>query len=137
MKRLIIIAILILVGTIGLKAQTPTNVQMETLNDSISVMFQHLARTNAELNYLNENVRLHSKISLLSFALEGVGVACLLGGSSSNQNNHYSGIWSLTGKEQIGVYLCVFGGLVFLSSYIPIWNNKIQFDERGLIIPID
>ena len=89
MKRQIIIVLLTLIATVGLKAQTPTNVQMETLNDSISVMFQHIAKTNAELDFLNESVRLHSQIALGSFVLEGVGVACLLG-SSSSLNNGFS-----------------------------------------------
>ena len=133
MKKQIIIAILILVGTIGLKAQTPTNVQMETLNDSISVMFQHLARTNAELDYLNESVRLHSQIALGSFVVEGIGVACLWWAPTDVVN----GLKERDSMTQLGLGLCLAGGIAFICSYIPLWTSKIKFDKRGLVIPID
>ena len=133
MKSLIIIALFIIAAVNVTKAQTPIEPKIETATDSISVMFQHLARTNAEIEYLNESVRLHSQIALGSFALEGVGVACLLL-SSSNINNGFAEMEPLA---KLGFGICLAGGIGYLCSYIPIWTNKIKLDEHGLIIPLN
>ena len=133
MKRLIVLAILTIVATIGLKAQTPTSPKMETATDSISVLFQQLERTNEEVAYLNERLRIHSQFALGSFVLEGIGVACLLSSSS----NILQGFSEMDRLAQLGFDLCVIGGIGFVLSYIPIWTKKIKIDERGLIIPLN
>lgn len=129
MKRLVIIAVLLAVA-IGIKAQTPSAPQMET--DSVSVMLRHLANTNAEVAYLNESLRLHSQLALGSFALEGIGVACLLF-SSPNLGN---GIAEMEPLAKLGLGLCVVGGIGFICSYIPIWTSKVRMDNRGLVISL-
>ena len=133
MKKYICIVALTILSVIGVKAQTPTTLPTEMANDSISVLFQHLARTNAEIAYINENVRLHSQIALGSFAMEGIGVACLLA-TSSNLSNGFS---EMEPMAKLGCCLCVAGGIGFLCSYIPIWTSKVRLDERGLIIPLN
>lgn len=126
MKRLIIIAALAIVAAIGAKAQTPA---MPT--DSVSVMFQHLANTNAEVAYLNDNLRLHSQLALGSFALEGIGAACLMLSSSSAISQGFADMEPLA---KLGIGLCAIGGIGFICSYIPIWTSKVNVDERGIIV---
>ena len=133
MRKAIFVAILTIVTAIGAKAQNLDYSKMETLNDSISVMFQHLARTNAELDYLNECVRLHSQIALGSFVLEGIGVACLWWAPTDVVN----GLKERDSMTQLGLGLCLAGGIAFICSYIPLWTRKIKIDKRGLVIPID
>lgn len=128
MKRLVIIAALIIAAVVGVKGQTPTTPQTET--DSVSIMLRHLANTNAEVAYLNDNLRLHSQLALGSFALEGIGVACLLFSSP----NIGGGFAEMKPLAKLGFGLCVVGGVGFLCSYIPIWTNKVKIDGRGLII---
>lgn len=127
MKRLVIIATLIVAAAIGAKAQTP-----QTSIDSVSVMLRHIANTNKEVAYMNDCLRLHSQLALGSFALEGIGAACLMLSSPV----FTQGFSDMEPLAKLGVGLCVVGGIGFLCSYIPIWTNKVRMDNRGLIISL-
>ena len=124
MKKLLLVA-LIIVAAIGAKAQTP-----EMPADSVSVMLRHIANTNAEVSYLNDCVRLHSQISLGSFALEGIGVACLL----FSKPDISQGLSKMEPLARLGFGFCVAGGIGFVCSYIPIWTSKVKVDSRGLVV---
>ena len=130
MKKLIIVAAFVLAAAFGAKAQTVS--KMETANDSISMMFGSLQSTNKELVYINDNLRLHSQIALGSFALEGIGAACLLLSSPVAMQ----GFSDLEPLAKLGVGFCFAGGIGFICSYIPIWTSKVHLDERGLIIDL-
>lgn len=127
MKRLVIIATLIVAAAIGAKAQTPQHPV-----DSVSVMLRHIANTNKEVAYMNDCLRLHSQLALGSFAMEGIGAACLML-SSPIFTQSFSDMEPLA---KLGVGLCVVGGIGFVCSYIPIWTSKIKVDNRGLIISL-
>lgn len=127
MKRLVIIATLIVAAAIGAKTQTPQHPV-----DSVSVMLRHIANTNKEVAYMNDCLRLHSQLALGSFALEGIGAACLML-SSPIFTQSFSDMEPLA---KLGVGLCVVGGIGFVCSYIPIWTSKIKVDNRGLIISL-
>lgn len=133
MKRLFIIAALMLAAAFGLKAQDPTRDNPSQYpSDSVSVMLRHLADTNKEVAYMNDCLRLHSQLALGSFALEGIGAACLLLSSPV----FTQGFSDMEPLAKLGVGLCVVGGVGFLCSYIPIWTNKVKMDNRGLIISL-
>ena len=127
MKRLVIIATLIVAAAIGAKAQTPQHPV-----DSVSVMLRHIANTNKEVAYMNDCLRLHSQLALGSFALEGIGAACLML-SSPIFTQSFSDMEPLA---KLGIGLCTIGGIGFICSYIPIWTSKIKVDNRGLIISL-
>ncbi len=127
MKRLVIIATLIVAAAIVAKAQTP-----QTSIDSVSVMLRHIANTNKEVAYMNDCLRLHSQLALGSFALEGIGAACLMLSSPV----FTQGFSDMEPLAKLGVGLCIAGGIGFVCSYIPIWTSKIKVDNRGLIISL-
>ena len=126
MKKLIIIAALTL-AALTMRAQTPTGYNTSPVPaDSVSVMLRHLANTNAEVQYLNENLRLHSQLALGSFALEALGGVCL-----------WMAYYNYTkGMENLGTALCIAGGIGFICSYIPIWTKDVRLDNRGLVISV-
>lgn len=127
MKKIFLIAALVIAASIGAKAQAP---QMPA--DSVSVMLRHIANTNAEVLYINDCLRLHSQIALGSFVLEGIGAACIL--LSSSSPNISQGFSNMEPLAKLGIGLCAVGGLGFVCSYIPIWTGKIKVDGRGLVV---
>ncbi len=129
MKKLILTVALTAMA-FGAKAQTVS--KTETANDSISVMFRSLQNTNKELVYINDNLRLHSQITFGSFALEGIGAACLLLSSPVAMQ----GFSDMEPLAKLGVGFCVAGGIGFICSYIPIWTNKVHLDQRGFVIDL-
>lgn len=129
MKKLVFLAALVL-AALTMRAQNPVGDNLEPTADSVSVMLQHLARTNAEVAYLNDNLRLHSQLALGSFALEGVGVACLLMASNATDANKSQSL------KYLGIGFGAVGALGFLCSYIPIWTSKVRFDSRGLVVSL-
>lgn len=129
MKKLVFLAALVL-AALTMRAQNPVGDNLEPTADSVSVMLQHLARTNAEVAYLNDNLRLHSQLALGSFALEGVGVACLLMASNATDANKAQSL------RYLGIGFGAVGALGFLCSYIPIWTSKVRLDSRGLVVSL-
>ena len=130
MKKLVFLAALVL-AALTMRAQTPNRDNPSPVPaDSVSVMLQHLARTNAEVAYLNDNLRLHSQLALGSFALEGVGVACLLMASNATDANKAQSL------RYLGIGFGAVGALGFLCSYIPIWTSKVRLDSRGLVVSL-
>lgn len=124
MKRFLLIAALAL-AALTMRAQTPNGYNPSPVPvDSVSVMLRQLAATNAEVQYLNDCVRLHSQLALGSFVVEAVGGACLYLASKNGEIN----------LRNLGLGLCIAGGVGFLASYIPIWTKNIRLDERGLVV---
>ena len=124
MKKLLLIAALAL-AALTMRAQTPNGYNPSPVPvDSVSVMLRQLAATNAEVQYLNDCVRLHSQLALGSFVVEAVGGACLYLASKNGEIN----------LRNLGLGLCIAGGVGFLASYIPIWTKNIRLDERGLVV---
>lgn len=132
MKRLVIIAAFTL-AALTMRAQDPNGYNLSPVpSDSVSVMLRHIANTNKEVAYMNDCLRLHSQLALGSFALEGIGAACLMLSSPV----FTQGFSDMEPLAKLGVGLCVVGGIGFLCSYIPIWTNKVRMDNRGLIISL-
>ena len=126
MKRLLLFAALAL-AALTMRAQNPNRDNPSPVPvDSVSVMIRHLANTNAEVQYLNESLRLHSQIALGSFALEALGGACLWAAYYQGKDN----------LSRLGTAFCIAGGVGFLCSYLPIWTKSVRLDVRGLVIDI-
>lgn len=139
MKKSIIIAALLLSVAVG-KAQTA---------DSLSMALHHLAQTNTEIVNLNNDLRLHSEIAVGSFVMMGVSAFSFYRSSVADPPGptiHHSGPdgswtetptdWPKTWKT-IGITTGIIGLAAFIGSYIPIWNDRISLDERGLVISLD
>ena len=128
MKKLLLIAALVLAAAFGVKAQNPNRDNPSQVPaDSVSVMLRQLAATNAEVQYLNDCVRLHSQLALGSFVVEAAVGVCLYLASKNSETN----------LRNLGLGLCIAGGVGFLASYIPIWTKNIRLDERGLVISLN
>lgn len=134
MKRLIIIAALIIAAVFGAKAQTPTVPKTET--DSVSVMLRHLANTNAEVVYLNESLRLHSQLTVSSFAAAGLSAFMFYIASTCDPPAYPGAPDSGKGFRITGISLGAASAVLFVCSYIPIWTSKVKVDNRGLIISL-
>ena len=128
MKNFLVIITFLFFSVISVKAQTQP--QQSQAMDSISVLFQNLVRTNAEVDYLNECLRLHSQIALVSFAVEVAGGALLL--LSTKRDNPYQA----KNLKSVGIGLGIVGAIGFIGSYIPIWTKKIHLNEQGLVIDL-
>lgn len=118
-------------------------------NDSIAMVLNQLAKTNTEVVNTNRNLRLHSQIAVGSFAMMGFSAFSFYRSSVAEAPGptiHHSGPngswtetptdWQKTWKT-IGITTGIVGVLGFIGSYVPIWNDRISLDERGLIISID
>ena len=129
MKRFLLIAALAL-AALTMRAQNPNRDNPSPVPvDSVSVMLRHIANTNAEMQYINDNLRLHSQLALGSFALEALGGALI-----------YLAYQNGSGWENVGYFgtaFCIAGGVGFLCSYIPIWSKAIKVDERGLVVSLN
>lgn len=126
MKKVLLLAALVLAAAF-VKAQNPNRDNPSPVPaDSVSVMLRQLAATNAEVQYLNDCIRLHSQLALGSFVIEAAGGACLYLASKNSETN----------LRNLGLGLCIAGGVGFLASYIPIWTKNIRLDERGLVISL-
>lgn len=132
MKRLLLFATLAL-AALTMRAQNPNGYNLSPVpSDSVSVLLRHLADTNKEVAYINDCLRLHSQLALGSFALEGIGVACLLLSSPVVTQ----GLSDMDPLAKLGVGFCVVGGIGFICSYIPIWTQRVRLDGHGLVISL-
>lgn len=129
MKKLLLIAALVIAASIGAKAQAP---KMPT--DSVSVMLRHLSNTNAELEYINESLRLHSQLAVGSFAAAGLSAFMFYIASTCDPPTHYGEVDSGKSFRIVGYSLAAAGAGLFVCSYIPIWTKKVKLDSRGLVV---
>lgn len=141
MKRLLLIAALAL-AALTMRAQNPNLAKSKPVpSDSVSVMIRHLANTNAEVQYLNESLRLHSQIALGSFAFVGVSALCFYQMANLAVPSTHGGMAQynkdMKSLKTIGIATGVIGGVGFLCSYIPIWTKSVRIDERGLVISLN
>jgi hypothetical protein len=141
MKKLLLIAALVLVAAFGVKAQNPNRDNPSRVpTDSVSIMLRHLANTNAEMQYINDNLRLHSQLSIGSFAFMGVSALCFYQMANLEVPTSHSGMVQynkdIKSLKTIGIVTGIIGGVGFICSYIPIWTKKIKVDNRGLVINI-
>lgn len=140
MKRLLLIAALAL-AALTMRAQNPNRDNPSPVPvDSVSVMLRHLANTNAEVQQINENLRLHSQIALGSFAFVGVSALCFYQMANLAVPSTHGGMAQynkdMKSLKTIGIATGVIGGVGFLCSYIPIWTKSVRLDVRGLVIDI-
>ena len=141
MKKLLLIAALALTA-LTMRAQNPNGYNPSPVpSDSVSVMLRHLANTNAEVQYLNESLRLHSQIALGSFAFVGVSALCFYQMANLAVPSTHGGMAQydkdMKALKTIGIATGVIGGVGFLCSYLPIWTKEIKFDNRGLVISLN
>lgn len=149
MKQLIIIAAFVLTAAFGAKAQTPNIIKSEMpATDSVSVMLQHLARTNTEVVHINNSLRLHSQIALGSIVMVGVSAFSFYKSSiaeapgASTYHTGPEGSWVETPTDYrkvwktIGITTGIIGAVGFVCSYIPIWTSKVHLNEQGLVIDL-
>ena len=128
MKKLILFAALMWAAVAGANAQATTE-PMPT--DSVSVMFRHLAHTNAEIVRINKAYTMHA-------AMVGVGGAMMLTGS----------LLSLQGASQVelgddagvklakaGSWMSVVGVAFIAASFIPL-PRSVHVDGRGLVVDL-
>lgn len=111
MKKLLLIAALVIAASIGAKAQAP---KMPT--DSVSVMLRHLSNTNAELEYINESLRLHSQLAVGSFAAAGLSAFMFYIASTCDPPTHYGEVDSGKSFRIVGYSLAAAGAGLFVCS---------------------
>ena len=121
MKRLILLAVL-MTAVLGVKAQSPKVPVMETLTDSVSVMFQSLQKNNAEIVRLNKAYNVNATMISLGGALQLIGTGMTL--LSSNNS-----------MQKVGMLSSVIGTGFIVLSILPM-PKGVQVDERGLVIDL-
>lgn len=149
MKRLIFLAAIAL-AALTMRAQNPKGYNPSPVPvDSVSVMLRHLANTNAEVQHINDNLRLHSQIAVGSFAMMGVSAFCFYrstvaeapgptiyhtgpDGSWVEKPTDWRKAW-----KTMGIVTGAVGCVGFVCSFIPIWNKKVRLDNRGLVISLN
>lgn len=114
------VLIIILLVSFFVRAQSLTDSQTQVpSNDSLSVMFQHLARTNNEIVSINNSLGTH-------VAIVGVGGTMQVIGS----------IIALTKKDvKAGTILTLVGTAVLAASFFAM-PKGVHLDENGLIIDL-
>lgn len=134
MKKLLLIAALAL-ATLSMRAQNTNRYNLSPVaSDSVSIMLRHLANTNAELDYINESLRLHSQLAVGSFASAGLSAFMFYIASTCDPPTAYN--HNDTGKpfRIFGYAFAAAGAGLFVCSYIPIWTKKVKLDGRGLVV---
>lgn len=128
MKKLFLFAALMLAAVAGANAQATTE-PMPT--DSVSVMFRHLAQTNAEIVRINKAYTMHA-------AMVGVGGAAMLAGTIMMANGvarSEAGIPSGSSRVKAGPWVSAFGAAVIAASFIPM-PRGVRLDGRGLVVDL-
>lgn len=136
MKKALIIAALA-IAALTMMAQTPDSYMKPIPSDSVSIMLRHLANTNAELNYVNESLRLHSQLVVGSFASAGLSAFMFYIASTCDPPTHYNETDSGKQFRFFGYAFAAASAGLFIGSYVPIWTKHIHLDNRGLVIDID
>ena len=121
MKRLILLAIL-MIAALGVKAQSPKVPEMETLADSVSVMFQSMQKNNAEIVRLDKAYNVNATMISMGGALQLIGTGMTL--LSSNEK-----------MQKVGMLSSIIGTGVIVLSILPM-PKGVQVDERGLVIDL-
>lgn len=137
MKKLLFIAALAL-AAVTMRAQNPNRYNLSPVaSDSVSIMLRHLANTNAELNYINESLRLHSQLAVGSFASAGLSAFMFYLASTCDPPTPYN--HTDTGKtfRIFGYGFAAASAGLFVCSYIPIWTKNVKMDSRGLVISLN
>lgn len=134
MKKLLLIAALAL-AALTMRAQTPNGYNLSPVaSDSVSIMLRHLANTNAELDYINESLRLHSQLAVGSFAAAGLSAFMFYIASTCDPPTHYGQVDSGKSFRIFGYGFAAASAGLFVCSYIPIWTRKVKMDSRGLVV---
>ena len=121
MKRLILLAIL-MTAALGVKAQSPKVPEMETLADSVSVMFQSMQKNNAEIVRLDKAYNVNATMISMGGALQLIGTGMTL--LSSNES-----------MQKVGMLSSIIGTGFIVLSILPM-PKGVQVDERGLVIDL-
>lgn len=139
MKRILLMAAL-LAAALGARAQQ---------QDTTSIMLQHLARTNYNVQHINDALRTHSTMAVSSVALGGFAAFCFARMAKYDPNVEVDAVWVGNRHKTIyparwhdewkvgGIVAASVSGVLFLCSYIPIWTQKVKLNERGLVIELD
>lgn len=121
MKKLILLAVL-MTAALGVKAQSLNVPEMETLSDSVSVMFQSMQQNNAEIVRLNKAYTVNATMISIGGALQLIGTGMTL--LSSNVS-----------MQKVGMISSVVGTGFIVLSLLPM-PKGVQVDERGLVIDL-
>ena len=121
MKKLILLAVM-MIAALGVKAQTLNVPEMETLSDSVSVMFQSMQKNNAEIVRLNKAYTVNATMISIGGALQLIGTGMTL--LSSNVS-----------MQKVGMISSVVGTGFIVLSLLPM-PKGVQVDERGLVIDL-
>ena len=121
MKRLILLAVL-MAAAFGGKAQSLNVPEMETLADSVSVMFQSMQKNSAEIVRLNKAYTVNATMISIGGALQLVGTGMTL--LSSNVS-----------MQKVGMISSLVGTGFIVLSLLPM-PKGVQVDERGLVIDL-
>ena len=126
MKRFLLIAALAL-AAFSMRAQNPNGYNSSPVPaDSVSIMLRHLANTNAEVQYLNESLRLHSQLAVGSFAAAGLSAFMFYIASTCDPPTHYGQVDSGKSFRIFGYGFAAASAGLFICSYIPIWTKNIK-----------
>ena len=121
MKRLILLAVLMAAAFWG-KAQSLNVPEMETLADSVSVMFQSMQKNSAEIVRLNKAYTVNATMISIGGALQLVETGMTL--LSSNVS-----------MQKVGMISSLVGTGFIVLSLLPM-PKGVQVDERGLAIDL-
>lgn len=118
MKKLILFAALVAASLVG---------RAQTLADSIP---KHLARTNAEVLRIENDLKTHA-------ALVGVGGAAMLAGTLlSLQGTSEVELGEESGAKLVktGAWMSAVGIAFIAASFIPLTKKGVTLDGRGLVV---
>ena len=109
-------------AALGVKAQSPKVPEMETLADSVSVMFQSMQKNNAEIVRLNKAYTVNATMISMGGALQLIGTGMTLLSSNASM-------------QKVGMVSSLIGTGLVVLSILPM-PKGVQVDERGLIIDL-
>lgn len=121
MKRLILLAVM-MTAVFGVKGQSLNAPEMETLADSVSVMFQSMQKNSAEIVRLNKAYTVNAAMISIGGALQLIGTGMTF--LSSNVS-----------MQKVGMISSVVGTGFIVLSLLPM-PKGVQVDERGLVIDL-
>lgn len=121
MKRLILLAVM-MTAVFGVKGQSLNAPEMETLADSVSVMFQSMQKNSAEIVRLNKAYTVNAAMISIGGALQLIGTGMTF--LSSNVS-----------MQKVGMISSVVGTGFIVLSLLPM-PKGVQVGERGLVIDL-
>ena len=126
MKKLIILAVLLIIAAPITKAQT-------IQSDTLEIIAQQIADANQRVAEINNALRSHAIMAEASVPITLLG-AFLLATHPQRELIDDNGHIYIDTMHDVGLIATVVGCGVFVGSFTPLIFKKVKVNEKGLIV---